>query len=52
MPRKPISNTKRIMIKKANASKFKQADYVFILKPKADHQRSKIRFTEYRWIGP
>ena len=38
--------------KKANASKVKQADYVFILQPKADHQKSKIPFTEFRWIGP
>ena len=40
------------MIKKANASKPKQADYVHILQPKADHQGSKIRFTDWRWIGP
>ena len=38
--------------KKANASKLKQADYVFILQPKADHQGSKIPFTDFRWIGP
>ena len=38
--------------KKANASKLKHADYVFILQPKADHQGSKIPFTEFRWIGP
>ena len=38
--------------KKANASKLKEADYVYILQPKADHQGSKIRFTEFRWIGP
>ena len=29
---------------KAKASKLKQADYVFILQPKADHQGSKIPF--------
>ena len=28
--------------KKANASKLKEADYVYILQPKADHQGSKI----------
>ena len=28
--------------RKANASKLKQADYVYILQPKADHQGSKI----------
>ena len=38
--------------RKANASKLKQADYVFILQPKADHQGSKIPFTGFRWIGP
>ena len=37
--------------KKANASKLKEADYVYILQPKADHQGSKIPFTEFRWIG-
>ena len=38
--------------KKANALKLKDADYVYILQPKADHQGSKIPFTEFRWIGP
>ena len=38
--------------RKANASKLKQADYVFILQPKADHQGSKIPCTDFRWIGP
>ena len=38
--------------KKANASKLKEADYVYILQPKADHQGSKIPFTEFRWMGP
>ena len=52
MPCKPISKTKRIMIKKANASELKQAEYVFILQPKADHQGSKIPFTDFRRIGP
>ena len=37
--------------KKANASKLKQSDYVYILQPKADHQGSKIPFTDFRWIG-
>ena len=36
--------------KKANASELKEADYVFVLQPKADHPRSKIPFTEFRWI--
>ena len=38
--------------KKANASKPKEADYVYILKLKTDHQGSKIPFTEIRWTGP
>ena len=38
--------------RKANASKLKIADYVFILQPKADHQGSKIPLTDFRWIGP
>ena len=38
--------------KKANASKLKEADCVYILQPKADHQGSKIPFTEFRWMGP
>ena len=38
--------------KKANASKLKEADNVYILQPKTDHQGSKIPFTEFRWIGP
>ena len=36
----------------ADASKLKEADYVYVLQPKADHQGSKIPFTEFRWIGP
>ena len=38
--------------KKANASKLKEADYVYILQPKADHHGSKIPFKEFRWMGP
>ena len=38
--------------RKANASKLKKTDSVFILQPKADHQGSKIPFTDFRWIGP
>ena len=38
--------------KKANATKLKQSDYVYILQPKADHRGSKIPFTDSRWIGP
>ena len=37
---------------KANVSKLKHANYVFILQPKADHQGSKIPFINFRWIGP
>ena len=38
--------------KQAKASKLKDAGYVYVLQPKADHQGSKIPFTEFRWIGP
>ena len=38
--------------KKANASKLKQSDYVYIPQPKADHQGSKIPFTDFWWFGP
>ena len=38
--------------RKTNASKLKKADYVFILHLKADHQGSKIPFTDFRWIEP
>ena len=38
--------------KKANVSKLKEADYVYILQPKADHQGNKFPFTEFRWVGP
>ena len=37
--------------KKANASKLKEADYVYFLQPKADLQWSKFPFTEFRRIG-
>ena len=38
--------------KKTNASKLKQSDYVYILQLKADHQGSKISFSNFRWIRP
>ena len=38
--------------KKANASKHKKADYVYILQQKANYHGSKIPFREFRWIGP
>ena len=37
--------------KKTKASPFKEKDYCFILQRKADHQRSKIPFRDFRWIG-
>ena len=44
-------NYKAYCDKKANASKLKQSNYVYILQPKADHQGSKIPFTDFRWNG-
>ena len=38
--------------RKVNAWKLKEADYVYVLQPKADHQSSKTAFTEFRWFGP
>ena len=38
--------------KKPKASQLKEADNVYILQPKAEHQGRKIPFTEFRWIGP
>ena len=38
--------------KNANASKIKEADYVYILQLRVDHQGSKIPFTDFRCIGP
>ena len=38
--------------KKDNASKLKDAEYVYVLQPKADHQGIKIPFSEFGWIGP
>ena len=30
----------------------KEANYVYFLQQKADHQGSKIPVTEFQWIGP
>ena len=38
--------------KRANSSKVKQVDYVYILPLKADPQKSKIPFENFRWIRP
>ena len=38
--------------KKTNASKLKEKDLVYVLKPKADHQGSKNPLTGFPWIGP
>ena len=45
-------NYKAYYDKNTNASKLKEAVYVYVLQPKVDHQGSKIPFTEFRWIGP
>ena len=39
------------MIKKANASKLKEQQYVYVLQPEADHQGSRIPFIDLRWLG-
>ena len=38
--------------KKANASKLKEADYVYLSQTKADHQGSKVAIKGFQWIGP
>ena len=38
--------------KKVNASKLKEADYVYVSEPKADQLGSNIPNTEFQWIGP
>ena len=38
--------------KKANNLTLKIADYAHILQPKLDHQRCRIPFMEFQWIGP
>ena len=48
----PTSSKKANYDKKANDSKLKNHDYVYVLQPKAYHQSSEILYTDFRWIGP
>ena len=50
-PCKLMSNTKRVRIKKADASKLKEQQYVYVLQPKADDHGCKNPFTDFGWIG-
>ena len=43
---------KRYCDKKAKSSPLKEKDCFFILQPKADHQKSKKLFRDFRWSGP
>ena len=52
MTRSRTSITTGIMTKKPKLHQKKQKDYCFILQPKANHQRSKILFRDFCWIGP
>ena len=55
VPKKAVQayiNCKAYYDEITNASTLKQAVYFYILQPKADHQASKIPFTDFRWIGP
>ena len=45
-------NYKAYCDKKANASKIKEEDSVYVLQPKLDHEGSKIPFTEFRFDWP
>ena len=40
----------RLLRQKVNASKINKRDYVYVLQPKADHQRSEVAFTDLRCI--
>ena len=46
------SNTRGIATKKAKSSPLKEKDCFFILQPKADHQKSKKLFRDFRWRRP
>ena len=48
---KLTSNTKLITTKNPTLQKLKQGKYVYVFQPKADRQRSKTLFTEFRWIS-
>ena len=37
--------------RKAKVAPLQQNDHFFILQPTPDHQRSKLPFREFRWIG-
>ena len=41
-----------ILRRKSKSFAVKKRDYCYILQPKADHQRSKVPFSDFRWIGP
>ena len=38
--------------RKAKAAPLKESDHCFVLQQKADHQRSMIPISDYRWVGP
>ena len=43
---------KRFYDKKAEASLLKEKDYCFIFQANVDHQGSKLKLRDFRWIGP
>ena len=45
-------NYKAYFDKKTNASKLKNANYVYILQPRAGHQGCKSPFMGFHWFGP
>ena len=45
-------NYKAYYDKKAKASKLKEQQQMYVPQRKADHQRSRTLFTDFRWIGP
>ena len=52
MPCKRTLNTRPIMIKRPTLQNLKKQNMYTSYSRKADHQGSKIPFTEFRWIGP
>ena len=38
--------------RKAKAAPLMESESWFVLQPNADHQRSKIPFRDFRWVGP
>ena len=49
--RATLDQIQSIIWSKTNASKLKERVFVYVLQPRADHQRSKLPFIDFRWTG-